>query len=165
MTFPRVARHLLRLVEAACPPRLRTLDGLASDAAGTRRRLSPLLRRGVDRAAADPLPQRGIEALPGAIRTPLGEVVVNRLPGTKIPRQHPPLTPRPAAVENPVHDRSQVDGARTAPVRGGNQRPQYFPLFIRHVAWVGFAHPLFLGILPKQSLRPCRWSETRSNPG
>src|SRR5882762_6709370 len=116
MTFPRVARHLLRLVEAARPSRLRTLDGLAIDAAGAGRGLPPLLRRGVDRAAADLLPQRGVEAFPGAILGPLGEVIVDRPPGTKIPRQHPPLTPRPVAVENPVHDRSQVDGARTASV-------------------------------------------------
>src|SRR5207245_10359768 len=151
--------QLPRLVKTARAPHLCTLDGLAVHAAGAGRGLTRLQRCRVDRGAADPLTQRVVEALPGAILTPLGEVIVDLPPGTEILRQHPPLTPRLVAVENPVHHPPQVRLAGTAPLRGGNQRLQYRPLLICHVAWVCLVHPLFLGILLKQALT---WSATAS---
>src|SRR5207244_3681978 len=161
MTFPRIPRHLARLVKTARAPHLRTLDGLAVHAAGAGRGRTRLQRGRVDRGAADALAQRVVEALPRAILTPLGEVIVDLPPGTEILREHPPLTPRLVAVENPVHHPPQVRFAGTAPLRGWNQGLQYRPLLICHVAWIDLVHPLFLGILLKQALsgtgtaRPC----------
>src|SRR6185437_5177727 len=141
---------------------LRTLDRLAvqtADAGSGRTRLACV---GVERVDPDTLTQSRVQFLPGAVVTPLGKVVVDGLPRAELLGEHPPRTARFVAVEDAIHDRSQVNRAGSAPMREGNQRLQYRPLFVGHVARVGFAHPLFLGFLPKQALRLRSRSSTKT---
>src|SRR6202050_5552559 len=84
MTLPSLPRHLTCLVETTLTTHLRTLDRLAVDAASTGSGRTRFTCCGVRRAAPDPFPQDVIQTLPGAILTPLGEVIIDRLPRTKL---------------------------------------------------------------------------------
>src|SRR6516164_5364081 len=118
MTLSGIAGHLAGLVEAALATHLRTLDRLAVHTAGAGGGITRLLRVRVDRLAAHPLAQGVVQILPSAVFAPLGEVIVDTFPGTKLLGKHPPLAPRLVPVEDAVHDRSEVFGPWTASMRG-----------------------------------------------
>src|SRR5437763_17086586 len=89
--------ELLAAVVAPLAADLRALDRLAVDAAGPRRRL-PTGRR------PDHATQGVGDPLPGAVVTPLPEVVVDGALRRQVVGQHVPLAARAGLVEDGVED-------------------------------------------------------------
>ena len=88
-------------------------------------------------AAPDLRAQRVVDALPGAIVTPLPEIVIDGLPFRIVVRQQASLTAGDDKVEDRVDDLAHVDapGAATC-FCGRDQRHDTLPLAVGQIGWV-----------------------------
>src|SRR5262249_51040478 len=102
MTF--AAGELLDAIIAVRAAALGGLDRLAINDSGTGGRLSP-------RLLSHLFPQRRVEPFPDASIAPFSEVVVDRRPGWKLPRQETPLATTAQHVENTIQNAAEFDRA------------------------------------------------------
>ena len=156
--MPLPTGDLLPPIKTAFPSLLRGFDRLTVDAAGT--------GRGIPAGRLAHLgPQDLMDPFPRAIPPPAAEIVVNRPPGGKVARQHPPSTAAAQHIQEGVVDRPQADGTGSPPGFGGGQQglqqSPFSVIQITRIAWI-FHHlwsvpqrlPLFKHALRANSPRP-----------
>jgi hypothetical protein len=99
--------------------------------------------------APNPLTQRGVHPLPGAIQAELPEAVVDAAPGREVVGEQAPRTAAPYDIEDGVNDLAQGVETRTSGGFGsGKVRLQAAPFGVGEVGWICCSHASYRVPLP-----------------